>query len=444
MRKSCFIIPFLLIISLLVPSYGNAMPFSPSIDIYSEGVYMMNLKTDEVVYRKNENTSMYPASLTKIMTAVVLLDKYKDNPEALATTKVSAPSSAYNDFAGISVSTADIRANEEVSYLDLLYALILPSACEAGNIIAYNIGDGNIANFVKMMNEKAAQLGMNNTHFENAHGLHDPAQVSTPHDIAILTKYALSFPTFVEVSNTKTYTLPATSVHPNGTFLRHTNAMLFAGNYYYKYAKGVKTGTLPEAGRCLVSTATRDGMDYLCVTMNAPMTDAEGRNKFYNCIDHTTLYEWAFKSLTFQQLLNKDSEVDHIDVKYGKDTEHVNLRPKESYTGLWTNGNLPKVVTHFEPYAVAPIKEGQTLGKLELVFNGEVVYTTDLVAANSVDRNIFDYKLTVAKQFFSSKTMRYALLGCLLIVFVYTLIFLRGGRSRKKYRFKSKPRIKRF
>lgn len=442
MRKCCFIIPFLLIISLMVPSYGNAMPFSPSIDIYSEGVYMVNLNSDEVVYKKNENSSLYPASLTKIMTAVVLLEHYKDNPEALATTKVSAPSSAYNDFAGMSVSTADIRAGEEVSYRDLLYALMLPSACEAGNIIAYNIGGGNIQTFVKMMNDKAAELGMNNTHFENAHGLHDPAQVSTPHDLAILTKYALTFPEFVEISNTKSYTLPATSVHPNGTYLRHTNAMLFAGNYYYKYAKGIKTGTLAEAGRCLISTASRDGVDYLIVTMNAPMKDQDGNNKFYNCLDHITLYEWAYKSLTFQELLNKDSEIDHIEVKYGKNGEYVNLKPKESYTALWTKGNLPKAVPKYDSYAVAPIKEGQILGKLDLMFNGEVVFSTDLVAANSVDRNLFDYKLTVAKQFFSSAVMKYTLLGCLAIILLYTFFFFKGGKKRKKYRFKSK--VKRF
>ena len=192
----------------------------------------------------------------------------------------------------------EVITNEKVNYNDLLYALLLPSACEAANIIAYNLGNGNINEFVKMMNDKAAELGCNDTTFANAHGLHDENQLTTASDMSKIVQYAMTLPKFMEIASTTQYTLEPTEVHKTGTFLKHTNAMLQKDSqYYYKYAMGIKTGTLDEAGRCLVSTAEKDGVKYLVVSMNAPMTDNDGNSVFYNCVDHTTLYEWAFNKL---------------------------------------------------------------------------------------------------------------------------------------------------
>lgn len=443
MRKITFLLVICLIVSMFLPTTAEAVSFNPSLDIYSEAVYMVNLNTGEVVYKKNENESLHPASLTKIMTAIILLEQYKDKPDALKTTYVSAPSSAFDDFVGQNVSTADIRINEKVSYEDLLYALMLPSACEAANIIAYNIGDGNINNFVKMMNDKAKELGATNTNFVNAHGLHDEAQVSSARDIAIITQYAMTLPRFTEIACTTTHTLAPTDVHPNGTTKSHTNAMLFPGQYYYKYAKGIKTGTLEEAGRCLVSMASKDGIDYLIVSMNAPMRDKDGNNKFYNCLDHITLYNWAYSKLSYAKLLDNKQEVTHIDVEYGKNASHVNLKPAEEFTALWPNDiDYKSAVKHkiiMEESVIAPVKEGDKLGKLELVYNGEVIFTTDLIAVSSVERNNVKYKLNVAKQFPSSNMMKLAVYICLGIITLYTLFFITRVRKRKRPKYRPKP-----
>ncbi len=448
MKKIRFVIPILLIISIIMPSYAQALTFNPALHIYSEGVYMINLNEDQVVYQKNENELFHPASLTKIMTAVVVLEHFADNPEDMKTTKISAPSSAYNDFAGKNVSTADIRANEKVSYYDLLYALMLPSACEAGNIIAYNLGGKNMQNFVKKMNETAQKLGMTNTNFVNAHGLHDEAQVSSARDMAILAKYAMTFPTFVEVSYAKDYTLPATDIHPNGTYIRHTNSMLHSSSsYYYKHASGIKTGTLDEAGRCLISTASKDGIDYLTITMSAPMRDENNNNKFYNCMDHKTLYEWAYRKLSFEELLNEKTEIDNIKVEFGKDEQYVNVRPAEKFESLWSSESAKesiKQVVHIDDNIIAPIKEGQALGKLELEFNGEIIFSTDLVAASSVERDVIGYKLTVAKQFFSSNMMKIALVICVAIIILYTTLFALRRRTPRARKSRIKPSKRRY
>ena len=448
MKKIRFVLPLLLIISIIVPNYAQALIFNPALNIYSEGVYMLNLNEDQVVYQKNQNELFHPASLTKIMTAVVVLEHFADNPEDMKTIKISAPSSAYNDFAGKNVSTADIRANEKVSYYDLLYALMLPSACEAGNIIAYNLGGKNIENFVKKMNETAKRLGMTNTNFVNAHGLHDDAQVSSPRDMAILAKYALTFPTFVEVSSAKDYRLPATDIHPNGTYIRHTNAMLHSSSsYYYEHASGIKTGTLDEAGRCLISTASKGGIDYLTVSMSAPMRDEKNNNKFYNCIDHKTLYEWAYGKLSFEEILSDKTEIDNIKVEFGKNKQYVNVIPADKFESLWSSDSAKesiKQIIHIDDNIIAPIKEGQILGKLDLEFNGDIIFSTELVAVENVEREVLGYKLTVAKQFFSSKMMKRALLICLGIIILYTIIFILRRRKPRARKSRIKPSKKRY
>ncbi len=447
MRKFTFLFTLIFIFTSAFAFKAEAVTFTPNLQIYSDAAYMINMKTGDVIFKKNENKSLHPASLTKLMTAIILLEKFKDNPDALKTTYVSAPSSVYIEFYGQNVSTADIRPNEKVNYLELLYALLLPSSCEAGNIIAYNIGGHNIESFVAMMNEKAKELGATNTHFANAHGLHDASQVTSARDIAIITQYAMSLPKFTEIASTTTHTMEATSVHPNGTFLRHTNSMLFSGTeYYYKYAKGIKTGTTEEAGRCLVSIASKDGVDYLIVTMNAPMTDKTGKNVYYNCLDHKTLYEWAYNKLAYTQVLDNKKELGDITVLYGKDADSVNYRAKESFTPLWQKDLKPEVAikenAYVEDSIIAPIKEGDKVGVLELVYNGEVIFKTDLLATTTVERNGFKYRLSVAGQFFSSKMFKLAFFICIAIVVIYTFLFIVVFRKRKRHKFKPK-KIKR-
>ena len=448
MRKCSFFLALLMVIGLFVPTTAEGVSFSPSLDIYSEAVYMVNLNSGEVVYKKNENKSLYPASLTKIMTAVVLLEQYKDKPDQLKKTLVSAPSVAFDDFVGQKVSTADIRIGEKVSYEDLLYALLLPSACEAANIIAYNVGNGNINNFVKMMNDKAKELGCTNTNFANAHGLFDASQVTSARDLAIITKYAMSLPRFTDIANTTTHTLTATSVHPKGSLVKHTNAMLFPGQYYYKYAKGIKTGTLDEAGRCLISTASKDGVNYLIVSMKAPMKDQDGNNKFYNCLDHITLYNWAFGKLSYSKLLDKKTVLTHIEVEYGKNAVHVNLTAKDDFTALWPKDVDYKTAVRqryiMEDSVIAPVKQGDKLGKLELVYNGDVIFSTDLIAASSVERNTPKYKISVAKQFPSSSMMKLAVYICIGIIALYTTIFILKNKKKRRKKFSTKTSKKRF
>ena len=193
MRKLSIIICIVIAVTSLTMSIGAAETGSVSfnlpddVTIYSEAAYLVNLDTNEAVYQKNADKRLVPASLTKIMTAILLLEEYKDNIGALSTTYVSGSSTCFDELYMTGASTADIRIGEEVSYKDLLYALMLRSACEAANIIAYNVA-GSLEGFVQMMNDKAAELGCTDTHFTNAHGLFWKDHYTTAREMAIITE----------------------------------------------------------------------------------------------------------------------------------------------------------------------------------------------------------------------------------------------------------------
>lgn len=325
-----------LAIMLLVPAMcADAFNFTPTsgydddgkaipLELYSEAVYMVNLDSGEAIVDINGEDERVPASLTKIMTAVVLLDKFKGDEQKLKDTYYSAGSEAFDELYDTGASTADIQPGEEVSCYDLLAALLIPSSCEAANIIALNVSD-SITEFTDLMNEKAEKLGMENTHFSNAHGLWAQQNYSSCKDMATLCEYAISkYQVFRDIVCLPSYHMASTSYHSDGTDIYNTNLMLDSmTDYYYSYAKGIKTGTLDSAGRCLASYAEYEGTTYLIVTMGAPMDKLEedvkkgeedpdsiygGDNVYYNLLDHISLYKWAFSSLVATDFVDKTAK----------------------------------------------------------------------------------------------------------------------------------------
>ncbi len=404
------------------------LSFAPDFDVYSEAAYLLNLDTGEPLYQKNADRQLTPASLTKIMTAVLVLEQFSDNIAALSTTYVSGGYECFDELYMTGCSTADIQPGEKVSYKDLLYALMLRSACEAANIIAVNIG-GTLSGFAEMMNLKAAQLGMENTHFTNAHGLFYENHYTTARDMATLTQYALSLPMFAEISCSETYEMEATSFHEART-ISHTNTMMSkanGGDYYYEYVKGIKTGTLDQAGRCLASTAYKDGYSYLLITLNAPQYDADGNAVMYNMIDHKAIYEWAFSNFEYTTVISETEEVAEVPVEYGDGVDYVIVRPSREYSRIWSKSVPPDSVhrsIELESNVIAPINAGDVLGKMELQYGGETLITVDLVATASVARSAEKEKIAVAQSFIGSDEFNAAAKYSLAFFLAYTVLVI--------------------
>ncbi len=405
-----------------------AISFTPDFEVYSEAALLINLDTGDVMYQKNADKRLVPASLTKIMTAVLLLEEYKDNIPALSTTYVSGGYECFDELYMTGASTADIRNGEKVSYKDLLYALLLRSACEAANIIAVNIG-GSLQGFAEMMNLKAAQLGMENSHFTNAHGLFWEDHYTTANDLAILTRYAMSLPMFTEIACSETYEMEATEYHEART-ISHTNIMMSKGNggdYYYEYVKGIKTGTLDEAGRCLISTAYKDGYSYLLITLNAPQTNENGENVMYNMIDHKNIYEWAFNNFEYTNIISGTEEIAEVPVDYGDGTDYVIVRPEEEYARIWSKkvpiDSVYRDIT-LKDNVIAPIKEGDVLGTMELKYGGDTLAMMNLIATSGVVRSKQKETLAVAQSFIGSEDFFKAIRYVIIFFVVYTLLII--------------------
>lgn len=266
--KKLIMIAFILAI-ILIGKDIIIEQLNPITDEYeSEYICVMNRKDGTIVYEKNLNDKAYPASLTKIMTTIVALEHIEDL-SAIAPVDVDS----YKEMVANNASMAGFYGNEQVTYRDLLYGTMLPSGGEAANSLAINVA-GNIDNFVEMMNEKATELGLKNTHFTSPEGFHDKDQYTTAYDMAILLNYALENGHFKAIFTKYSYQTTETLDHPNGINLNSTVlSKLNENNQDGFQIIGGKSGTTSEAGQCWATLGIKDEHEYIVVVMGASLND---------------------------------------------------------------------------------------------------------------------------------------------------------------------------
>ena len=280
-------------------------------EISSEAAILYQLNEDQIIYEKNSEEILAPASLTKVMTTYVALEKITDLDQTVTLT-----SEMFQGLAESNASVAGFSVGETVTYRDLLYGSLFPSGGDATQALAILLYDTQ-ENFVDRMNEKAEEIGMKQTHFENTTGLPDENHYSTASDMALLLKTALKDPTFYELFTTEEYTTS------NG---RHTwiPSYLKTANTYgitVDSILGGKTGFTNEAGYCLASIATYDGVDYLLVTMHAP-TDGSRAGAILNS---KTIYDYFGTHYGYQTVVQKDTPIYTIKTKKYANQPEVSL-----------------------------------------------------------------------------------------------------------------------
>lgn len=237
-------------------------------DYESKYICVIDRENIDIEYEKNHNKKAYPASLTKIMTSIVALENIED-----LSAIVPVDIETYRIMVSKNSSMAGFYGKEQVSYRDLLYGTILSSGGEAANSLAIHVG-GSIDNFVKMMNEKVAELELKYTHFTNPEGLHDDQQYTTAYDMAILLDYALDNEIFKEIFTTKTYITKETLDHPDGIVLESTVLSKLNGRDQEAFSIiGGKSGTTYEAGQCWATLGIKDEKEYISIVMGALLND---------------------------------------------------------------------------------------------------------------------------------------------------------------------------
>ena len=407
-------------------------------EVSAEYSMIASLDTDEIIYEKNIDTKLYPASITKIMTAIIILESEKYNPKA----KITMTREILDMVLGTGSAVSNIREGETFYQKDLMYLILMSSAGDCTYLAAQHFG-GSVDNFVKLMNDKAKELGLENTRYANPVGLHDENNYTTVRDIFTLTKYALKNKTFKEICETSRYTMPATNYSGERT-LTSTNDLQNSNNpNYYQYAKGVKTGFTDEAGRCLVSTASYGGYNYMCIVMKCP-NDGTGRH-FKDSIE---LYRWAFNNFSFKEVANSTEPVCEMPLELSLDTDFVPLYFKQPFITILPNeadDSTIKVVPILKKDEIknksvveAPVKKGDVLGVAEIYYAEKLIGTVDLVVAEDIPASKLLVGVKKVKAFFSSSYMKilYGVVAIAIIIFIILVIRLNMALiKRRKVRY---------
>ncbi len=347
---------------------SKASAFSSSVS--AKSAILINGESGQVLYEKDADRRLPMASTTKIMTAIVALENCPiDRIVSISPIAVGTEGSSIYLYEG-----------EELTMEQLLYALLLESANDAAVAIAVEVG-GDIDGFAKMMNDKADELGLTDTHFDNPHGLDSSSHYTTARELAKITEYAMKNEKFAEIVSTYKKVIPLNSTEGVRLLLNHNRLLK-----YYDGTVGVKTGYTKKSGRCLVSAAKRDGIFLICVTLDAPN----------DWSDHKNLFDYGFSTYESKILMPSGGYIGSAPVISGESGSITISNRDEVRAVLPRSVGEVKCNVELFRFYYAPIQEGDIVGRLVYTYNGEIVGECYLYAINSVKarnykNNIFEY-----------------------------------------------------
>lgn len=354
-----------------------------NIDIGSSAGILIESKTGRILYQKDAYTKYYPASTTKIMTALLTLENIS-NLKEVATVSYDA---VFTVPAGY--STDLLKVGEELTIEDLLYALLVKSSNEAANVLAEYVS-GNVESFATMMNTRAVELGCKNTHFVNPNGIHNEDHYTTAYDLSLIAKEAMKNETFRKIVSTASYTLPSTNKYDriDRNLITTNDIIRKSSKYYYEYAIGIKTGYTTPAKNCLVAGANKDGVELIAVLLHADKLNSNRES--VRDLDVKNLFNYIYNNFSEKTVVSKNGAVDTIKIKNAtNNTKNLQLLAEDEIKALVTNDKLktpesPEITLNEN--IKAPIKQGEVLGTLKYTIDG-VEYKTNVLAANDVNKS---------------------------------------------------------
>lgn len=428
---------------LFDPVSVQARNFTPPFELSSEGVYLMNLETEQVIYEKNPDQPLVPASLTKIMTAILTLEYESD-----LSTMVTASYDVFNELYGKNASNAGLLPGEELSIESLLYGLLLKSGCDAAGVLARYVANGDPDQFVAMMNQKAQEIGATNTLFTDSHGLDAERQRSTARDMTLITQYALRLPHFERIATTPYYELPPTNKRGEKNTTRywtHTNQMLHQNmQLYHPNVKGIKTGTAAQQ-KSLVSLAEKEGSRYLLVVMGGSQFDAKGNVVETAMIESNMIYRWLFDTFSMRSLVDLTTYYTELAVQFGKGRDYVIVVPSADALAF-----LPKDSESFRleeeikrvvvvpNELTAPIEKGAELATLSLQLDGEELGSLKLIASESLERSTLKWLQWEIEQLMKNLWFQVLLLLLLFLLVLYIILMIRYNQAKRRKRQRQK------
>lgn len=404
-----------------------------NLTLHSDSYLLISAENSEVIFSKNPGKQTPPASLTKIITAIVVIENCAD-----LNSIVTVPQSAIDELSGTGSSMGGLKGGEEISVYNLLCYMLILSANDAATTLADYTTGGDRAAFIAKMNEVAQRLGCEDTHFVNPHGLDDDDQYTNAEDMAAFMAYAMTLPAFSEIIGKASYVMPETNLQKEHT-IRNTNYLLNKAypDYYSKYCKGGKTGSTANAGTCLVTYASNNGYNYVAVALDAPKKDYDNDGVDENgaFLDCKKMFDWTFRNIELVAIAEPSQVVGGVPVKYAKSTDYMTLSPAETVYSLVPVGTkagsllIEPIAETVPEYIKAPVKKGDVICRARVLYAGDVIREIDLVATASLERNVFAYIGTKAFEIVSSWPFR--IIAAAVIIALIILIIWKRRRSKQ-------------
>ena len=410
-------VSFLLIIAIFLSTYSLSFA-EDNLYIQGESAILMDYDTKMILYEKNMDKKLYPASTTKIMTAILAIEN--GNLEDVVTVDQECVSLTEG-------SHIALEPGEKLTMEQMLYALLVQSANDSAFAIAKHVS-GSIEGFVQLMNSKAKEIGALNTNFVNPNGLHDDEHVTTAHDLALIGQYAMENEVFRKFVNTVTYTIPPTNKKTEARYLKNTNKLLFSNeivnvngnNVQIKYdgAEGVKTGTTSHALNCLVSFAQKDGQRLIAVVLKANGANVYG--------DTHTLFNYGFNTYSNEIISYRNEFIDNIEIKDGVQGFVAGVLAKDlTFPIKADNSSKIERKIILRENLKAPISKGDILGVTEFYLDGEVIGKTNLISTMDIEKD-------------PSTSFVYKILSKWYIFVFFIVILLRGINLQKRKKRRSR------
>ncbi len=395
-------------------------------------IYLYNLENNKAVFTQNAEEQVYPTSTVKIMTGILAIENLSERLDENITVTSSM-------LSAVSGNNIGLAAGEIVTIDSMIRALLVNGANDAAYVLAHTVS-GSTEEFVTLMNTKAKELGAHHTHYTNPTGMHDENMYTTAEDTAQIAKYAYGLDLFMEATSSVRYSMPATNTSAART-LHNRNCLLsvyYDKNYYNDQARGMNAGSTPQGGHCVVTAATDGELTYIAVVMGAETINGQ----IYSYINITNLLKWAFDSFTYTQVLSPEQIVCEIPVTLSTAVDYVTLVSTDTLRVY-----LPADVNVEEEIEIsystnskelqAPVYEGQVVGSVTAIYQGNILGTSQLVATTDVTRNDLLYGLYKIEQFTKSRFFIITLIAAVIftLIYIFGTAILRQKKGKKRMRF---------
>ena len=434
-KKKKMALVLISVILLTMGSIGLSVPSAaledPTVS-NAKGIYLYNLENNKAVFTQNAEEQVYPTSTVKIMTGILAIENLSERLDENITVTSSM-------LSAVSGNNIGLATGEIVTIDSMIRALLVNGANDAAYVLAHTVS-GSTEEFVTLMNTKAKELGAHHTHYTNPTGMHDENMYTTAEDTAQIAKYAYGLDLFMEATSSVRYSMPATNTSAART-LHNRNCLLsvyYDKNYYNDQARGMNAGSTPQGGHCVVTAATDGELTYIAVVMCAETINGQ----IYSYINITNLLKWAFDSFTYTQVLSPEQIVCEIPVTLSTAVDYVTLVSTDTLRVY-----LPADVNVEEEIEIsystnskelqAPVYEGQVVGSVTAIYQGNILGTSQLVATTDVTRNDLLYGLYKIEQFTKSRFFIITLIAAVIftLIYIFGTAILRQKKGKKRMRF---------